>query len=342
MVKAAIVNVTGYAGVELARLLDRHPSVEITEVTGRSRAGERLAEVFPHLADLGLEIVPEVGESADVVFVALPHTAAAAVVPELLDSGARVVDISADFRLHDAASYESWYKTAHPARDLLADAVYGLPELHAEEVRCARIVANPGCYPTGAILALAPVAELTGPDVIFDSKSGVSGGGRSLTLTNHYSEVNENCHAYGLSGHRHLPEIEQELGALRSNGNASRPDLCITFVPHLVPMTRGILTTSYARLEQPLAAGDIESIYADFYKDAPFVRVVDQPPRTKQVWGSNLCLIHPTIDARTGKLVVIAAIDNLVKGASGQAIQNMNVMFGLDETAGLSQTAIYP
>ena len=342
MVKAAIVNVTGYAGVELARLLARHPDVEITEVTGRSRAGERLPDVFPHLADLDLEIVPEIGGSTDVVFVALPHTAAAEAVPDLLDSGARIVDISADFRLHDAESYESWYKTTHPAKDLLADAVYGMPELHAEEVRSARIVANPGCYPTGAILALAPVAQMTEPDVIVDSKSGVSGGGRSLTLTNHYSEVNENCHAYGLSGHRHLPEIEQELGALRRNGNASRPGLCITFVPHLVPMTRGILTTVYARLEQPLAVGDIKSIYADFYQDAPFVRVVDQPPRTKQVWGSNLCMVHPTIDARTGRLLVIAAIDNLVKGASGQAIQNMNVMFGLDETAGLSQTPIYP
>ncbi len=342
MVKAAIVNVTGYAGVELARLLARHPNVEITEITGRSRAGERLPEVFPHLADIDLEIVAEIGESADVAFVALPHTAAAAVVPELLNNGARVVDISADFRLHDAASYESWYKTAHPAKDLLADAVYGLPELHAEDVKSSRIVANPGCYPTGAILALAPVANLTAPDVIVDSKSGVSGGGRSLTLTNHYSEVNENCHAYGLGGHRHLPEIEQELGELRRKADGRRPDLSITFVPHLVPMTRGILTTVYARLEQPLATRDIESMYRDFYKDAPFVRVVDQPPRTKQVWGSNMCLVHPTIDSRTGRLLVIAAIDNLVKGASGQAIQNMNVMFGLDETAGLSQTAIYP
>ena len=342
MVKAAIVNVTGYAGVELARLLVRHPDVEITEVTGRSRAGERLPDVFPHLAEIDLEIVPDVSGAADVVFVALPHTAAAEAVSDLLGSGARIVDISADFRLHDAASYESWYKTTHPAKDLLPDAVYGLPELHAEEVRSARIVANPGCYPTGAILALAPIAEMTAPDLIVDSKSGVSGGGRSLTLTNHYSEVNESCHAYGLSGHRHLPEIEQELGALRGNGNASRPDLCITFVPHLVPMTRGILTTVYARLEQSLDQEDIESVYRDFYKDAPFVRVVDQPPRTKQVWGSNLCMVHPTIDARTGRLLVIAAIDNLVKGASGQAIQNMNVMFALDETAGLSQTPIYP
>ena len=252
------------------------------------------------------------------------------------------MDISADFRLHDVAVYESWYKTDHPARELLSDAVYGLPELHADEVRSARIVANPGCYPTGAILALAPVAEMTEPDVIIDSKSGVSGGGRSLTLTNHYSEVNESCHAYGLGGHRHLPEIEQELGKLRSKPDAGRPDLCIMFVPHLVPMTRGILTTAYARLEQPLSGGDIESIYTDFYRNAPFVRVVDQPPRTKEVWGSNLCLVHPTIDARTGRLLVIAAIDNLVKGASGQAIQNMNLMFGLDETASIGQTPIYP
>ncbi len=342
MLKAAIVNVTGYAGVELARLLLRHPEAQITEVTGRSEAGKQLPDVFPHLAELDLTIMPEISQSADVVFVALPHKASAEVIPALLQSGAKVIDISADFRLHDGATYEQWYKVTHPAKEFLSEAVYGLPELHSAQVKRARLVANPGCYPTGAVLALAPIAHLIEPDVIVDAKSGVSGGGRSLTLTNHYSEVNENCQAYGLSGHRHLPEMQQELGELRQNKNGRAPELCITFIPHLIPLTRGILSTCYVRLSRPTEIEAIRSMYQDFYQKAPFVRVVNTPPQTKQTWGSNLCLIHPSLDNRTGRLVVISAIDNLVKGASGQAIQNMNLMFGLDERAGLDLVPVYP
>jgi N-acetyl-gamma-glutamyl-phosphate reductase len=340
VISVGIINVSGYAGVELARLLLRHPQARVTQVTGRSEAGKSLAEVFPHLAEIDLTIQPELDQPVDVAFVALPHKAAAAVVPDLLASGAKVVDISADFRLHDVRTYEEWYQVTHPCPDLLAEAVYGLPELHREAVRAARLVANPGCYPTASILALAPIAPLLAGPVVVDAKSGISGGGRSLTLTNHYSEVNENCLAYSVSGHRHLPEITQELAELRSE--LDRPASDVIFLPHLVPMTRGILASCYAPLADQLSAEAMVELYRDFYRGHPFVRVVAKPPQTKQTAGSNLCLIYPTIDKRTGHAIVLACIDNLVKGASGQAIQNMNLMVGLGECDGIDAPALYP
>ncbi len=340
MTTVGIVNVTGYAGVELARLLLRHRGVRITQVTGRSEAGKPLAEVFPHLSELDLTIQPELIDPCDVVFVALPHKAAAAVVPDLLADGAKVVDISADFRLHDVGTYEHWYQVTHPCPELLGEAVYGLPELHRSAIREARLVANPGCYPTAAILGLAPIAHLIRGPVVVDAKSGISGGGRSLVLTNHYSEVNENCLAYSVSGHRHLPEMSQELGELRS---AHQLDgLPIVFLPHLVPMTRGILASCYAPLAADLSPEALRDLYLDFYRDHPFVRVVARPPQTKQTLGSNLCLIYPTLDRRTGQVVVLSCLDNLVKGASGQAIQNMNLMLGFDECAGIDVVPVYP
>jgi N-acetyl-gamma-glutamyl-phosphate reductase len=335
-----IVNVTGYAGIELARLLARHPHARLTQVTGRSEAGKPLAEVFPHLAELDLTIQPEIAAPCDVVFVALPHKAAAAVVPELLASGARVIDISADFRLHDPATYEEWYQVTHPCPELLAEAVYGLPELHRDAVRQARLVANPGCYPTAGILGLAPVAHLLAGPAIVDAKSGVSGGGRSLTLTNHYSEVNENCFAYSIGGHRHLPELTQELGELRQRRDLGPAS--VLFLPHLIPMTRGILATCYATLQEPLSTAAVQELYRDFYRTHPFTRLVSRPPQTKQTYGSNLCLIYPTVDRRTGQLIVVSCLDNLVKGASGQAIQNMNLMLGLDECTGVDVVSVYP
>ena len=256
-----------------------------------------------------------------------------------------MVDISADFRLKDAAEYPRWYNFTHPAPELLEQAVYGLPELYRAQVTSARLVANPGCYPTGAILALAPAvkAGVIEPKIIIDSKSGVSGAGRTLNLQTHYSEANEDVTAYALDGHRHLPEVVQELGLL----HPGQPPL-VTFVPHLIPMTRGILTTCYA----PLASGkvtadakgkeELRQLYLDFYRDEPFVKVVASPPHTKHTWGSNFCLVHPTIDLRTGRLIVISCLDNLVKGAAGQAVQNMNLMLGLPETTGLEALAIYP
>ncbi|MBI4507526.1 MAG: N-acetyl-gamma-glutamyl-phosphate reductase [Chloroflexi bacterium] len=340
-VRVGIVNVTGYAGVELARLLLRHPQVEVVSVTGRGEAGKRLPEVFPHLAELDLPIEAEVCAPVDVAFIALPHKAAAEAVPPLLARGARVVDISADFRLHDRATYEQWYKVTHPCPELLDEAVYGLTELHRGEIRGARIVANPGCYPTAALLGLLPALGLIEPDVIVDAKSGVSGGGRSLTLANHYSEVNENCQAYALAGHRHQPEISQELDwALQRMANGA--GMKVLFLPHLVPMTRGILATCYARLKQPASAAEVRARYETYYAGEPFVRVTAAPPQTKQTWGSNLCLVYPTVDERSQRLVVISCLDNLVKGASGQAIQNMNVMFGLPECTGIDVVPVYP
>jgi N-acetyl-gamma-glutamyl-phosphate reductase len=336
MISVGIINVTGYAGIELARLLLRHPNARITQVTGRSEAGKPLAEVFPHLGELDLTIQPEIDRPVDVAFVALPHKAAAAVVPALLESGAKVVDISADFRLHDVGTYEQWYQVTHPVPELLGEAVYGLPELHRAQIRAARLVANPGCYPTAAILALAPIAKQIQGVAIVDAKSGVSGSGRSLGLTNHYSEVNENVQAYSVGGHRHLPEITQELGEL-----AGKPQ-DVMFLPHLIPMTRGILASCYVELADPMSAAALGEFYRDFYRDHPFVRVVGQPPQTKQTLGSNLCLIYPTVDKRTGRAIVLSCIDNLVKGAAGQAVQNMNLMLGLDECAGVDVVPVYP
>ena len=341
--KVGIINVTGYAGVELARLLCRHPGVELTSVTGRSAAGQKLSQFFPHLTDLDLTIEAKLGE-VEVVFSAMPHKDSAQEIIPLVAAGIRVIDISADFRLRDASEYQKWYGITHPAPHLLEKSVYGLPELHRDKIARAQIIANPGCYATGAILALAPAvkAGLIKPDIIVDSKSGVSGAGRSLSLTTHFSEVNEDVSAYALDGHRHLPEITQELGLLGAKQSA------VTFVPHLIPMTRGILTTAYAPLvpgklgEGKSSVEQLKSVYQDFYKDEPFVKVSASPPHTKHTWGNNMCLVYPTIDARTKRLIVISAIDNLVKGAAGQAIQNMNIMLGLPETTGLEAPAVYP
>ena len=339
-----IINVTGYAGVELARLLYQHPKVELTSVTGRSAAGQKLGELFPHLASIDLAIKAELDE-VDLAFSAMPHRESAKEVIPLLNRGIKVVDISADFRLKNAAEYQQWYGFTHPAPQLLKQAVYGLTELHRSQIASAQLVANPGCYPAGAILALAPVVKegLIELDIIIDSKSGVSGAGRTLSRPTHYSEANEDATAYALEGHRHLPEITQELKLLQPKQLPS-----VTFIPHLIPMTRGILTTGYARLiSGKVTAGkkgeeELKQLYLDFYQDEPFVKVVEFPPHTKHAWGNNLCLIHPTIDHRTGRLIVISCIDNLVKGAAGQAIQNMNLMLGFPETTGLEALAIYP
>jgi len=342
--RAGIINVTGYVGVELARLLHQHPQVELISVTGRSAAGQKLGSVFPHLSSIDLTIEAELGE-VDLAFSAMPHKESAKEVIPLVDHGTRVVDISADFRLKNAAEYVSTYGFTHPAPQRLEQAVYGLPELHGAEIASAQLVANPGCYPTGAILALAPAvkAGLIEAEIIVDSKSGLSGAGRTTSLGTHYSEANEDTAAYALEGHRHLPEITQELGRLRRGKPVS-----VTFVPHLTPMTRGILTTCYATLTSgKVAEGkkgqeELRKLYLDFYKEKPFVRITEQPPHTKHTWGSNLCLIYPAVVPATGKLVVISCIDNLVKGAAGQAVQNMNLMLGLPEVSGLEAVAIYP
>lgn len=345
MLKAAIINVTGYAGIELARLLHRHPEVKLTQVTGRGAVGQKLGDAFPHLADIDLAIDAEVTSSVDVVFSALPQVASAEALIPLVEKGIKSIDISADFRLKDALEYQRWYGVAHPKPSLLEDAVYGLTELNRGEIRAATLVANPGCYPTAAILALAPAVRegIVLEDIIIDAKSGVSGAGRGLSLTTAFSEVNENVSAYAVEGHRHLPEITQEL---RRFGSGFEPR--ITFLPHLIPMTRGILSSCYVLLKDgaiasgPSGVEEIRALYKSFYRDEPFVRVVDSSPMTKHTLGNNNCIVYPTVDLRTNRLIVISCLDNLVKGAAGQAIQNMNIMFGLPETEGLEQLALYP
>jgi N-acetyl-gamma-glutamyl-phosphate reductase len=337
-IKIGIINVTGYTGMELARLLYRHPRVKLASVTGRSAIGNKLGQIFPHLSDIDLIVQPEL-EDVALAFSAMPHKASAEGVLEALERGIKVVDLSADFRLKEAAEYQVWYQVSHPAPELLAEAVYGLTELNRSQIARARLVANPGCYPAGAILALAPAVkgDIIAPDIIIDSKSGVSGAGRTLTLDTHFSEANENVSAYALDGHRHLPEIVQELQKLTPE------TLSITFLPHLVPMTRGILTSCYAKLLRGETSKEqVKQLYQEFYRGEPFVKVVDFPPMTKQTWGNNLCLIYATIDSRTGRLIVISCLDNLVKGGAGQAIQNMNLMLGFPETAGLEMPAVYP
>ena len=345
MVKVSIINVTGYAGMELARILRRHPDAEITSVTGRSLAGQKLGEAFPHLSDIDLTITEDVTESVDVVFSALPHAASAERLGQALAGGIKAIDISADFRLRDVAEYESWYNITHPCPEYMEESVYGLTELHREDVKTTRLLANPGCFPTVSILALAPAvkAGIIGPDIIVDAKSGVSGAGRGASVATLYSEVNESVKAYSMDGHRHLPEIQQELDLLSSNGR-----LRITFLTHLIPMTRGILSSCYANLNEGAVAtgeaakSEIMELYREFYKDDTFVKVVDTPPMTKHTLGNNDCVIYPTVDIRTNRLVVVSCIDNLVKGAAGQAVQNMNLMFGLPEEQGLQQLAMYP
>ena len=342
--KVGIINVTGYAGAEVARILSRHEEGEITCVTGRSGAGKNLGDIFPHLSNLDMEISPDLDKSVDFVFSALPHAASAEALKEAVSSGIKGVDISADFRIRDLNTYSEWYDVEHPCPELMESSVYGLPELHRSEIKDCQIAANPGCYPTASILGLAPALEagIIEPEVIVDAKSGVSGAGRSLSLKIHYSEVNENISAYGLDGHRHMPEISQELDLL------SAQHVNLTFLPHLIPMTRGILASCYAPLKDNYIANTsdlksaVKALYKDFYKDEKFTHVVDTPPMTKHTLGSNDCIIYPTVDIRAGRLMVVSCIDNLVKGAAGQAIQNMNIMCGMPEDSGLNQLAIYP
>jgi len=361
-ISVSIVNVTSYTGIELLRLLSQHPHFSVEAVTARSAAGQRLYEVFPQCyaglkqrdhSSTGFDaalVIAEEPEQTDLAFVCLPHAAAATSVVQLLERGTKVVDLSADFRLRDAAVYEEWYKHTHPAPALLETAVYGLCERYRERIEAATLIANPGCYATAATLALLPVvaAGMIVPDVIIDAKSGLSGAGRSPTQGTHYAEANEDVSAYSLSGHRHLPEISQELtAAALAGGNAFSGPLRITFIPHLIPMTRGILATCYADLRQDdqrhvSTTADVKALYEAYYADEPFVHVVDQPPHTKWSYGSNNCFIHPMVDSRTGRLVVISCLDNLVKGAAGQAIQNANRLFGLTETYGLSPMSLYP
>jgi N-acetyl-gamma-glutamyl-phosphate reductase len=362
MTTVSIINVTSYTGVELLRLLAAHPQFQVVSVTGRSEAGKSLATVFPQLYAerfMGAEpgaafdpdlVISEEPEKSELAFVCLPHAAAAEAAVQLLQQGTKVVDLSADFRLHDVAVYEEWYKHTHPAPALLETAVYGLCERYRAKIRQGELVANPGCHVTASVLALLPAfaADLVTADVIVDSKTGISGGGRKPTQSFHFAEADEDVSAYGLAGHRHMPEIAQEIEAVAlDSGHTLEKSLRLTFVPHLVPMTRGILSTNYVDIKADAggkipANADILALYKEYYANEPFVHVIDQPPHTKWTYGSNHCFIYPTVDARTGRLIVVSCLDNLVKGASGQAVQNANILFGLPETAGLTALGVHP
>ncbi|NIM05197.1 MAG: N-acetyl-gamma-glutamyl-phosphate reductase [Armatimonadetes bacterium] len=359
-VTVAIGGATGYGGVELIRLLSRHPGVRVTYLASASSAGKRLEEVYPHLAEYGSPetldsrlqaLEPKaMAEAAQVVMFALPAGKSAAIVPALLKADVKVIDGGPDFRLHDPAAYPRWYKFDHPAPELLKEAVYGLPELHGEKISTASLVAAPGCYPTGALLAIAPVLKsgLIKPQIIVDSKSGISGAGRTaLSLPYHFTEATEDVSAYGLPAHRHLPEMQQEASLLHSGGKS---ETAITFTPHLMPMVRGIFTTAYADLAEPATDNSelstlnsqLTDCMKQFYAGSPFVHVSEQLPHTKWTAGTNHAFLSARVSADGSKAILFSVIDNLVKGLAGQMVQCLNLMCGFSETAGLEGRAVYP
>jgi N-acetyl-gamma-glutamyl-phosphate reductase len=352
-VRVGVIGATGYVGGELIRLLSAHPSVRLVGLTGRERRGDAVGTVHPHLSTTDHVLDSELVEEVDAVFLALPHGGAAARVPELLGRGISVIDQGPDFRLRDAADYPRWYGFEHPHPELLGRAVYGLPELHRAELVAAAVaraagtpalVGSPGCYPTATLLALAPLARAgLIADVVVDAKSGVSGAGREAKAEMLYAEVNESVRAYGVFTHRHTAEMEQELGALAAvtaAGNAGVRGL--DFLPHLIPMTRGILAAGHVRPTRPVTQAELDALYAEAYAGEPFVTVVEAPPATGHVLGSNHARVFARADDRTGRILAIGVIDNLVKGAAGQGVQALNLVFGLDETSGLEALPLAP
>lgn len=346
MIKVGIYGASGYTGQELVRLLIRHPEAKITAITSRRYKGVPIADVYPvfnSLTDLSfIDASPrEVAGKADLIFLALPHGVSMSVAQAFLESGKKIVDLSADFRIKDAKTYEQWYGS-HTAQSVLADAVYGIPELFRDEIRKSSIVANPGCYPTSIVLGLAPVLKNKYIDlktVIVDSKSGVSGAGREPQTGSLFCEVSDGFKAYKVGGqHRHTPEIEQGLRRIAGE------DITITFTPHLLPTNRGILSTIYTSLTKKCTATDLEKLYREFYSNEKFVRICKAGsfPNISSVRGSNCCDIGIAVDKRTNRLIVVSVIDNLIKGASGQAVQNMNLMCGIREDAGLEMVALFP
>jgi len=345
-VAVAVIGASGYTGVELARLLSIHPTARLVAVTSRQYAGQPMAKVFPSLrgiCDLSFEEpnIEDICRRAEVIFTAVPHKTAMLVAPQILAAGRKLIDLSADFRLDDATTYEQWYEP-HSAPEYLAEAVYGLPELYRGDIKKARLIANPGCYPTSIILGLAPLLRagvIDAATIIADSKSGTSGAGRSAVISSLYCEVADGFRPYKVGGvHRHIPEIEQELSKL--HGSA----ITITFTPHLLPVSRGILSTIYAQLKADVTAGQIAELYATMYGQERFVRLLPAGgiPATQYVRGSNYCDIGFCLDRRAGRIIVMTAIDNIVKGASGQAVQNMNLVCGFPEHTSLAAPAFFP
>jgi N-acetyl-gamma-glutamyl-phosphate reductase len=345
MIKIGIAGASGYTGLELIRLLTGHPDVELAFLTSETFQGQNIADVFPSLnrvIDLTLRPLDDrITKDCSVLFLALPHLAVMDKLPIYLQSNCKIIDLSADFRLKDPKAYSDWYSVTHTHPELLEQAVYGLPELYREAIQTARFIANPGCYPTSVILALAPLLKTGWVDldsIISDSKSGVSGAGRKPSLTTHYTEVNEGISPYGLGSHRHTPEMEQELSVL-----AGKP-VRVTFSPHLIPMTRGMLSTVYINLNKPISDEKLVEHYRNFYKDEHFVRVLNPGKfaSSNHVLSSNFCDIGLKVDSRNQRIIITSALDNLIKGASGQAVQNMNIMLGLNENTGIMSPAIYP
>jgi N-acetyl-gamma-glutamyl-phosphate reductase len=345
MIKIGIYGASGYTGQELLRLLLRHPEVSVVALSSRRYAGVPVSDVYPGffgLTDLKFMDTPpgEMAHGSDVIFLALPHGVSMQVAGGFLNAGKKVIDLSADFRLRDVGTYEHWYG-GHTARDFIREAVYGIPELYGDAVTRARLIANPGCYPTSVILGLAPLVGekwIDDASIIVDSKSGVSGAGREPQIGTLFCEVAEGFKAYKVGDHRHTPEMEQELSGLAGH------DIRISFTPHLLPISRGILSTIYATLQKNVTAEDLNDLYRSFYKGKPFVRVckVGMFPNISFVRGSNYCDIGLTVDRRTKRVIIISTIDNLIKGASGQAIQNMNLMCGFNEVAGLEMLSLFP
>ncbi|MDA8325359.1 MAG: N-acetyl-gamma-glutamyl-phosphate reductase [Nitrospiraceae bacterium] len=344
--KVAICGASGYAGAELMRILSGHPEVEVVSVTSERSSGKSPVELYPHLnkyAYLSYEpLAPDIlAEKADFFFMALPHKTSQPAVALLYREGKKIVDLSADFRLSDPLVYEQWYKTPHNHREVLRKAVYGLPELHRAKIKKAGLVANPGCYPTGAILGIYPALKsgLASPEgIIADSKSGASGAGRQADIRFSFCEVNEGFRAYSVASHRHTPEIEQELSAI------AKKKVTINFTPHLLPVNRGILSTIYLKTAKKTSTENALGVYKKAYRSEPFIRVLDPGalPDISAVRGTNRCDMAIKLDERTQTLIVITAIDNLVKGAAGQAVHNMNIMMGFPEETGLDQPAVFP
>ena len=352
--RIAVVGASGYTGGELLRLLSLHPKITISHIVASSKSeGLVVPSILPSLtkiidAKFAPLNGPKIAQEIDLVFLALPHTQSLEPVAEFLSCQKMVIDLSADYRLQNPKTYEHWYQAVHPYPELLKQAVYGLPELHRSAIRQSRLVAVPGCYPTAAILQLAPFLsrKLIEPtSIIIDAKSGVSGAGRSPGQSFHFPEAHEALHAYKIAAHRHIPEIEQELNQIFSLSNhRPSPPLSLVFTPHLIPMNRGILSTAYAKIQPKVETAEIATVYQNFYQDEPFIRVFDQAESVnpRNIRGANFCDLSCTYDTRSNYLIGTGAIDNLVKGAAGQAIQCMNLMFGFPETLGLTGPGVFP
>lgn len=345
MLNVAVIGATGYVGIEIVRLLSRHPEIKITSVVSQSFVGQKISDVYANLRnifDLECESldIESLSDKADVFVTCLPHGISKSVIPQLVKKGKRVVDHSGDFRFKDFKTYEKWYNLKHEMPELLKESVYGLPELYREEIKKAKIVANPGCYPTCSILGIAPLLAnsiIDEKNIIIDAASGVTGAGRNLDLAYQFCECNENYKAYKVAAHRHTPEIEQELSKLAGK------DILVSFTPHLAPMKRGMLCTIYANLKQKSSTAELIDLYKQYYKNEYFVRILEEGklPETKFVAGSNFIDIGIVVDERLNRVVVLSAVDNLGKGAASQAVQDLNIMMGLPETTGLKTAGLY-